>query len=105
MGGGCGRSRARGRLLRTPLVHWCGRVDAFRGMQVCASDRPGLAGQIEGEQIGRAVSAGNSVAIVFRAAGRAGWRRGGVVAASALGDEAVDGFGAVEGVLVGVVKD
>ena len=38
---------------------------AFRGMQVCASDRPGLAGQIEGEQIGLAGSAGNSVAIVF----------------------------------------
>jgi hypothetical protein len=37
-------------------------------MQVCASDRPGLAGQVGGEQIGRAVSAGNSVAIVFESA-------------------------------------
>src|SRR5436305_15275575 len=79
---------------REPLVHWVWIVagcpasvgerqlsgerkraaaeGAFRGMQVCASDRPGLAGGIEGEQIRWA---GNLVAIVFEANCRAG-RRG-----------------------------
>jgi hypothetical protein len=69
-----------------------GREAGFRGMQVCASDRPGLAGQIEGEQIGRAVNAGNSVAIVFRrsAAWGVGQRRPSVVrGANGGGPEAV----------------
>jgi len=64
------------------------RVDAFRGMQVCAADRPGLAGQIEEEQIGGAVSAGNSVAIVLEGTGqerRSGGEAGAAVLLAGVG--------------------
>lgn len=73
-------------------------------MQVCASDGHGLAGQIKGwDKSGGRERGQLGCNRVQASVGRAGGLAA-LVAASGLGDEQVDGFGAVESAGVEMVE-